>query len=279
MFMNTFYDTKKSVMHLWEQINDEDIHTQIDWVPYVFVPNEGSNIKTIDGISVRKKEFSTYYNYYDWQKNSNVTMYENKVRPEIQFLSERYYDIKDDDLPVPNLKIYFLDIEVHSDSKKFPNAKDADSPITIISIRNNIIKKTISFGIKELTKKIKNNIFVWCDNEEDLILKFLKYINKHPCDVLSGYNILNFDLPYIINRTKKLFGSDKKIYNFLSPINIVRTWKQKNSDEINIDIAGVTILDYYNIYKWYSPNKLENYTLNYVCQTELSKGKLDYSQY
>ena len=276
IFKNVFYNNKQSVMHLWEQINKEDIYTQIDWVPYVFVPFDGGKIKTIDGINVKKKEFNTYYDYYNWQKNSISTMYENKVRPEIQFLAERYYDIKDDDLSVPNLKVYYLDIEVNSAEKKFPSAKEANSPITIISIRDNKKKKTISFGIKPLTKKIEDNIFVYCETEEELILKFLKYMNKYPCDVLSGWFILHFDLPYIINRTKKLFGENKKVYNLLSPINIVRTWKQKNSEEINIDIAGISILDYYNIYKWYSPNKLENYTLEYVCQNELGVGKLDY---
>jgi len=257
IFKNIFYNNKQSIIHLWEQINGKDTHTQIDWVPYVYIPFQNSEIKTIDGISVRKKEFSTYYNYYEWQKNSSAKMYENKVRPEVQFLAERYYDIPDDELSVPNLKVYYLDIEVKAD-KGFPDPKEANDPITIISIYDNKLKKSISFGIKPLTKKLKDNIFVWCKNEEELLIKFLKYMNKYPCDVLSGWFIWNFDLPYIINRTIKLFGEKKKI------------------EEINIDIAGVSIIDYFNIYKWYSPNKLEKYTLEYVCQHELSIGKVKY---
>jgi len=272
MFKNVFYNNKKSVIHLWEQINGKDMYTQIDWVPYVYLPFQNSNIKTIDGINVRKKEFNTYYNYYEWQKNTSAKMYENKVRPEVQFLAERYYNIPDDDLSVPNLKVYYLDIEVNAE-KGFPNPTEANDPITIISIYDNKLKKSISFGIKPLVKKLKDNIFVLCKSEEELIIKFLKYVNKYPCDVLSGWFIWNFDLPYIINRTIKLFGEKKKIYNLLSPINIVRTWKH---EEINIDIAGVSIIDYFNIYKWYSPNKLEKYTLEYVCQHELGTGKVKY---
>jgi len=275
IFKNIYYNNKYSIIHLWEQINGKDLHTKINWVPYVFVPSNDSNIKTIDGIKVRKKEFNTYYDYYEWQKNSSVTMYENKVRPEIQFLAERYYDIPDDNLSVPDLKVYYLDIEVKA-AEGFPSANEAKDPITIITIYDDKLKKSISFGIKPLIEKVKNNIFVWCKTEEELLIKFLKYINKYSCDVLSGWNIWNFDLPYIINRTNKLFGSNKKIYNLLSPINVVRTWKQKNTGEINIDIAGVSIIDYYNIYKWYSPNKLENYTLEYVCQYELGVGKVKY---
>ena len=76
-------------------------------------------------------------------------------------------------------------------------------------------------------------------------------MNKFPCDVLTGWNIYNFDLPYLINRAKNLFGGQTKIYNGMSPINIVRTWEAKEggrSQGLNVDIAGVTILDYYDIY-------------------------------
>lgn len=275
IFKNIYYNNKQSVVHLWEQINGKDLYTEIEWVPYVYIPFQNSNIKTIDGINVRKKEFNTYYNYYEWQKNTSATMYENKVRPEVQFLAERYYDIPDDELSVPSLKVYSLDIEVLAE-KGFPSPTEAKDPITIISIYDNKLKKSISFGIKPLEKKIKDNIFVLCKTEEELLTKFLKYVNKYPCDVLSGWFIWNFDLPYIINRCNRLFGDKKKIYSLLSPINIVKTWKQKNSEEINIDIAGVSIIDYFNIYKWYSPNKLEYYTLEYVCQHELGTGKVKY---
>jgi DNA polymerase elongation subunit (family B) len=60
----------------------------------------------------------------------------------------------------------------------------------------------------------------------------------------------------------------------MSTINRVSVWKPKSySDNINIDIAGMTILDYYDVYKWYGKN-LERYTLEYVSQTELGVGKL-----
>lgn len=100
-------------------------------------------------------------------------------------------------------------------------------------------------------------------------------MHKFPCDVLSGYNIWSFDLPYMINRAKVLWGEEvgTKMYKRMSPINVVNIWKQKSTDEMNIDIGGMSILDYYNVYKWYGKN-LERYTLDYVSQTELGVGKL-----
>jgi DNA polymerase elongation subunit (family B) len=60
----------------------------------------------------------------------------------------------------------------------------------------------------------------------------------------------------------------------MSPIKVVNVWKQKMRDEINIDMGGVSILDYYNVYRWYG-KKLERYSLEYVSQKELGKGKLE----
>jgi DNA polymerase elongation subunit (family B) len=69
------------------------------------------------------------------------------------------------------------------------------------------------------------------------------------------------------------------MYSFLSPIKTVKMWNQKESDDVNIDIAGSTILDYLELYKWYSPIKRERYTLDFISKSELSKGKVDYSEY
>jgi hypothetical protein len=45
------------------------------------------------------------------------------------------------------------------------------------------------------------------------------------------------------------------------------------------DFAGVSILDYMEVYKKYTERNLESYSLDYVCKVELEKGKLDYSEY
>jgi DNA polymerase elongation subunit (family B) len=64
----------------------------------------------------------------------------------------------------------------------------------------------------------------------------------------------------------------------ISPISDVQIWESK-SGMMNINISGLTILDYIDLYKWYSPVKLERYSLDFVSKYELEKGKVDYSQY
>jgi DNA polymerase elongation subunit (family B) len=179
---------------------------------------------------------------------------------------------------VPNLKVYYLDIEVMPD-EGFPDFKKPQDPVILASIRDGLTGKTITFGydvlkMREYSGDMENMRYIHCKSEEDLLRYLFNYIHKYPCDVLSGYNIWAFDIPYLVNRAIVLWGEEegRKMYSKMSPINIVSVWKQKQSDDLNIDMGGLTILDYYNVYKWYGKN-LERYTLEYVSQKELKKGK------
>jgi len=289
MFKNCFYDTRRSEMHLWEQINGEDLETIIPWTPYVYMPSKSSPIKTIFGKSVYRKEFETYFDYHKFQKESNAShLYENRVRFEIQFLAERYHGIPDEEIPVPKLLVYYIDIEVHAPAG-FPEPKDAADQVTLVSVRNSKTNHTTTFGFNPCMNHFQDTDSIYeaegvdyhhCDTEEELLKKFFQWIGSNPCDVLSGWNIWAFDLPYLINRTVNVFGGQqgKQMYSNFSRNGVVNIWKQKMSDEINIDMGGVVILDYYNVYRWYG-EKRERYTLEYVSQKELGEGKLDYSQY
>jgi len=285
MFKNCYYNTKKSEIHLWEQINGENLYDVIPWTPYLFLPSteKEADAKTIFGKNVSKRNFNSYYDYYNFlQEHNNHNVFENNVKNEIQFLAERYYGIPDDKMDVPALKVYYTDIEVLPE-RGFPDWKNPKDPVILATIRNGLNCNNVTFGydpfrLRLYTGNYKSSKYISCDSEEDLIRRYFAYLNKFPCDVLSGYNIWSFDLPYMINRANVLWGEEegKKMYSKMSPINVVNVWKQKSSDEMNIDIAGLTILDYYNVYKWYGKN-LERYTLEYVCQTELGVGKLENS--
>ena len=282
MFKNVYYDTKKSVIHLWEQVNGENLYDTIEWTPYLFLPckDEDADAKTIFGKSVAKKDFSNYYDYHQFlENNSSYNVFENNCRNEIQFLAERYYGIPDEEMYVPQLLCYYTDIEVLPE-EGFPDYRDPKDPVILASIRNGLTKQTVTFGydpfeLRSYTGDLPNVRYIACESEEDLMRRYFSFLHKFPCDVLSGYNIWSFDLPYMISRAKVLWGDEvgEKMYRRMSPINVVNTWKQKHGDEMNIDMGGLTILDYYNVYKWYGKN-LERYTLEYVSQTELGVGKL-----
>jgi DNA polymerase elongation subunit (family B) len=290
MFKNIFYDTRRSIIHLWEQIDGRNIYNSIHWVPYIFKENNNGKYKTIDGKNVDKIKFDTYNTYWSNIQECPNDIHENTVRPEIQFLTEKYYDIPDDEIVAPKLRTFYIDIEVHKDIG-FPSIIEAEDPVVVVSIYDDLEKHTTTFGIHPFHNTLDGVTYVYCKDEKTLLINLFNFFKKNQYDVLSGWYIYNFDLPYLIARTQVLFGEDTNLYKSLSPINIMKTWKEKSksqsllkkrpdlSSSLKMDIAGVSILDYLDIYKWYSPSNLERHSLDFVCKFELGKGKVDFSEY
>ena len=268
MNKNCYYDTKRSRMYLWDQVNGINDYSIINWVPYVYEPDDEGTISTIDGVPVRKKSFGTAKDYSDYQKAHRAEIYENEVPKEVQFLTEKYHTVKDAEIQVPNLKVYSIDIEVHSE-KGFPKATEAAHPVVLINVRefgeNGI---NITWGTKEYTGDNPENIeYVQCNDEIQLLQQFYEWWHRHAPDVVTGWNIVpnnkmnqrgGFDFPYLINRAKNLFGPKTDIWKKLSPISVVRAWEDADTGAMSVSIAGVSVMDYYAPYKWYSHKNPEN---------------------
>ena len=283
MYKNVYYDSSNSQIHLWEQIDNKNKYSVIDFVPYVFVPVEvKTKTKSIFGDFVQKRTFDSYKEYNHYQHSHDCM--ENKVLPAIQFLTDYYHSV--DNPVIPKLHIAFFDIECPH-NKGFPKVIDTPAVINLISIVDENSKITV-FGIGSYSKADVIN-YIECEDEKDLLLKFFDWFHQEQFDVITGWNInpdnkMNkyggFDLPYIIRRCDLIFGKKAKPYKKLSPINVVKCYKSKNIDDVfNVDIAGVTIFDYLSLYKWFTTNNMESFKLDYVAEIELGKNKLDYSEY
>ena len=290
MYKNIHYDSYSSKIHLWDQVNGENLYSTIDYVPHVFMPVEVETpIKSIYGEYVAKRTFDDYKEYNHFQ-SSNDSCLENKVQPTISYLTNRYHDIK---TPVlPDLHICFFDIETPYDNG-FPTVEDTPAPVVLIAIVDEKEKRTV-FGIGEYTRNPENVPYddieyINCEDEKDLLIKFFNWMHEQNFDIITGWNITpdnkmnkfgGFDLPYLIRRAKMVFGKNDRHHKKLSPINIVKCYKSKNKDGIyNVDIAGVTILDYLAIFKWFSTLNMESFRLDYVAEVILGKNKLDYKEY
>lgn len=106
-----------------------------------------------------------------------------------------------------------------------------------------------------------NNIYNMYDIETDTHYFYANGIKTHNC--------LRFDIPYIINRLKNLYGDDYP--NKLSPWKSIKTKIEKttfgNSNEY-YQITGVSILDYLDLYKKYRNKPREKYNLDYISRCE-----------
>lgn len=242
-------------------------------MPYIYVPDERGDIKSIDDVKVRKLEFDSYAKFNVFNDDKNIKKYEDHVKPELQFLSERYHQFADDSLVKPLLRIGTLDIEVHKEHG-FPKPEDADGTVTAITL--DINDTAITFGIKPYTGK-HHKRYVYCKTEEILLSRFFDYMNAEAdIDILTGWNIDGFDIPYLYYRCIKLFGENNKIFRKISPINETNVWDKKDGTGLNFDIAGISIIDYLAIYKRFTRSNPESFKLDVVSFNELGENKLEY---
>jgi DNA polymerase delta subunit 1 len=109
-------------------------------------------------------------------------------------------------MKIAPLRILSFDIECMGRKGHFPEAEQDP----VIQIANTVTvqgedkprSKTI-FVLNETTPIVGVNVDVSTD-ERLLLTKWTNFVNEADVDVLTGYNIQNFDLPYILDRAKAL---------------------------------------------------------------------------
>ena len=116
-------------------------------------------------------------------------------------------------------KIYFIDIETEI-IDGFPEAKDA--PTRVLSISIVYDDKIILLGLKDMPEDMQDRIitntntyfekfnanykfkYIKYDDEFDMLYAFFyKMVPKMP--LITGWNFLNYDWLYLVNRSRKLF--------------------------------------------------------------------------
>ena len=148
-------------------------------------------------------------------------------------------------------------------------------------------KQTYTWGLEPYTgtdPTVTN--YRYFNREIDMLKDWLKWFHEQCFDMWTGWNSELFDVPYIINRIKKL----RTIYNIKGPIENqlsdvgqdpqLREVKDKTSDSVmgvTYDVPGLLHHDYMNLYKKFAKHDpLPTYSLNYVTMKDLGEGKLDY---
>jgi DNA polymerase elongation subunit (family B) len=114
-------------------------------------------------------------------------------------------------------KILSFDIEAYSTNPSaMPKAdKPGDKVFQISCIlfvhgnpENSIKKYLLSLGEPDTEKVGKDVEIQMFETEHDLLIGFTEFIQQHNPNIIVGYNILNFDIPYMIERTKHLMCID-----------------------------------------------------------------------
>ena len=263
MYKNVYYDRTTNVIHLWD---DQRGYLKFQHNPYCFIESsEPTKYKTIFGDYVKR------YNDNPTLLSPHINVYESDVYTEIQFLKDKYYKVSE---PPKNVRVMAFDIEV-ARSKKYgySEPKDAWNEVLSVFCRDNLGNKVALLLDKYgRYRNVNNYEYVQTYSSEIHLLKaFLNYIDQYPVDIWTGWYSMSYDIPYLYNRIKRVFGR-MGLENNLSPIGKCFYKEQRNI----VDIGGISHLDYMELYKNYTFKKLPSYSLEYVSQYELDEGKVEY---
>jgi DNA polymerase elongation subunit (family B) len=191
---------------------------------------------------------------------------------EYAFISDQYPNDIDYDLSF--VKILYFDIETKCESG-FPSMETFDQPV--IAITCQVGSKYTVFGLGDFTNNSSDNItYIKCGSESELLIKFVDYIKVESPDILSGYNIAFFDIPYLIGRMDRVIERDyaKRISPWHDMRSRVMTINQKTYTVY--DFLGLVTLDYMEVYKKFSSGRPENYKLDTLAKEELGESKVQF---
>lgn len=264
---------------------------KVGFMPTLYtITDKDTSWHTLTGHSVMPRSFDTMRDAGDFIKQyegvDNVTIY-GTTNYVTQFITEHYP--RDIVFDRDKVNVTTIDIEVESD-QGFPKPEEAAHPVISITMKNNIDGIYHVWGMQFYdrtkcpvvdTKYIRYHQF---DDEVSMLLDFVHYWH-HPdtCpDVITGWHMRGFDIPYLINRIKNIIGGD--VYKKMSP------WMVVNAKSIPIgagremqvyELEGIQQLDYIDLFKkfGYSYGQQESYKLGHIAHVVLGDEKLSYEEY
>ena len=249
------------------------IKHKVKYQPTFYVPvQKETEFKTLTGHYVAPYKCESIYEAksflekYDEQPNLVFGM----ERFPYTWIAENYDGVVDWD--IDKLFILTLDIEVRCDNG-FPDPELAEEEMLCITVKNHANGEILVWGLHDYTNDRKDVNYFHCRDEKHLLEKFLEFWDYIGPDVITGWNVKFFDIPYLCNRITKILGEEE--IQRLSPWSVVhpRMAHMVNRQMLMFDILGVSILDYMDLYKKYTYTNQESYALNHIAYVELGETK------
>ena len=261
-------------------VDGSRVKTKIPYKPTLYEKTKkSSQYRSLDNYALAPIKFDSIREAKEYLRQfedvSGKTIY-GQNRFEYAFIGEEHSNMIE--WNIDHVVIALFDIEVGSENG-FPDPYEANEPVTAISLTF-LNGHTFVWGCGDY-KPVGEEKYTKCKDEYHLLKFFLKFwIDNYP-DAQSGWNTKFFDIPYLVNRMRKVLGEDET--KKLSPWNMI---SEREAFVMNkrlkvYDIVGIGDLDFLELYKWYSPDgkSQESYKLDHIANFELGEKKIDYSEY
>ena len=259
----------------------QEVRIRDEFYPTLYVKSNkgGTGYTTLEGEPVRPiqpggirdcREFCKRY-----EDVEGFTVYGNQAYL-YQWISDNFPGEVDYD--PSKIRVFTIDIETAAENG-FPDIESADQEILLITVKDSFTGIYHVWGSRPYkTSKAEVN-YTHCADEQELLKMYLAWWTENYPDVITGWNVQLFDVPYICNRLARILGD--KTTKLFSP------WKLLSSREINIqgrknisfDVSGITVLDYLDLYRKFTYTNQESYRLDHIAFVELGQQKLDHSEY
>jgi len=252
---------------------------------YPVTPERKTNWRTITGKNVEPVSFESMK-----EANDFIKRYEHvdgiEIHGQNNFVYQFITNVWPDEIKFNRdlINVTSLDIEVESE-EGFPIPEEANYPIISITTKNNIDNTYHVFGCNEYNVERDDVKYYKCNDEFDLLDKFLTFWNdpKIMPDVVTGWNVEQFDLLYLINRIAKVIGPEsmKRISPWQQEPKL-RTVTIRGRDASWYNISGIQVLDYQDAFKKFCLNtygQQESYRLDHIANVVLGERKLSYEEF
>jgi len=261
--------------------NGRRVKLKVAYTPTLFLlSNKPTDFKNLEGEYLEPMKFENIREARDFIKRyeevKNFRIYGNNSFA-YSFIADEFKGMID--WKIEDLSIAVIDIEVGSENG-FPDPYQATEPITAICVKY-MNGMTYVWGCGDYNNERNDVTYIKCRDEYDLCKKFLDFWHENAPDVISGWNIKFFDIPYLVNRFQKLF--DENVYKKLSPWSLInsRNVIVNNKNFVAYDMIGISVLDYIELYRWYAPGgrSQESYRLDNIANVEIGESKLSYDEF
>jgi len=259
MYQNIYIDKKTETVHLWD---DQKGYVTFPMPKYAYRKKTGGRYRSVYGDELEKV---TNFNRND------PSIFEGDVPPETRVLIDAY---EDSDEPSKGHRVVFFDIEVSSEGG-FPVIEEGDKELTAIALYDGAASKYTAF-ILDKDGKLKDSetsdtIIQSFDNEESLISHFMNKWEEIQPTIITGWNIDGFDVPYLYNRIKRVMGT-----NFAKRLSPIRECYYNNFSKRMV-VAGISCMDYIELYKKFSGKNEPSYTLGAIGKKVVNIDKITYT--
>ena len=265
------------------------VQREFDYKPRIFLEARGEDEvqwKSLYGVPLKPLRFDSmsemrqYMKQYEDVSGYKIWGNQNHVAGFIQSQWPDTVPFKPDDI-----NVLCFDIETAFDDEHgYSEPCDATNEILTITVKSTRSDTYVMWGMKDYdpTAKAAKHLKIEYrrfPTERSMLNDFIGWWRepRNMPDVLTGWNINGYDIPYLVNRISRIF--DPETAQSMSPWGRIdsNTYTRFGNEETEYTFVGISNLDYIDLYKKFTYTPRESYSLDSIAQAELDVGKLEFS--